>query len=220
MNPNQTVHIRWQGKPVGPFSLEQLRELAASNAITPATEVAAETAGPWARIETLPLNTTLFSAAANRPNFHRANTNSSPPINLHDIIAAANRSAPTSSQPIAPSKPISAEHDVSALLQFNHEIEKKRGLFTLAPKVARKSRRGRDYRRLLFGVGALIFMILSFEAVLAVSLQTMAARMPDQFWPILWQVLFHSPILAWGVAMFAFYAIALGWLMFGLMDDY
>ena len=44
--------------------------------------------------------------------------------------------------------------------------------------------------------------------------------MPDQFWPILNMVLFHSPIMAWGLVAFFTYWVALTWLMFGLMDDY
>ena len=44
--------------------------------------------------------------------------------------------------------------------------------------------------------------------------------MPEQFWPILHHVLSHSPIFARGLAAFFFYAIALGWLMFFVMEDY
>jgi hypothetical protein len=226
MEPSQFVLIRWQGKAVGPFSLEQLRELAAGGALTPATEVAPEAEGPWARIETLPLGAVLFppppTVTFKVPDYERANRAATPPINLKDLIAAANRplAAPPGGTAPAPPAPTSAEHDVNSLLRFNYEIDRKRGHFKLPPLPARRSRRTRDYLVLLFGIGVLIFTVLGFEAVLAVSLQVMAAQMPDQFWPILNMVLFHSPIMAWGLAAFFFYWVALTWLMFGLMDDY
>lgn len=217
MDSPTSVFIRWQGKPVGPFTLEQLRELIACGSISQATVVSHDACGPWAPLSTLPTHAALFS---NERQYHRANTNSSPAIDLNDLIAAANRSPPATT-PVRPApSPISAEHDVYALLQFNHEIEKRHGLFKLTPQFARKSRRNRDYLILLSVVGTLIVAVLVAEAVLAVSVQTLAGGMPDQFWPILGQVLFHSPIFAWGLAMFAFFVSALTWLMFGLMDDY
>jgi hypothetical protein len=219
MDSATTVFIRWQGKPVGPFSLEQLRELIAGGAITAATVTSPDPEGPWTPLERHPLKSHLFSQERT---FDRANTNSGPPIDLLDIVAAAQVPKPPPGVRVAPApaKPVSAEHDVSSLLQFNHEVEKRNGLFKLVPMLARKSRRRRDYFVLLFGIGGLIFVVLLCEAVLAVSLQTMAARMPEQFWPILTQVLFHSPILAFGFASWVFYAAALTWLMFGLMEDY
>ncbi len=221
MDPTPTVFIRWQGKPTGPFSAEQLRELIASGAVTPATDSAPEPAGPWTRLDAGPLRSALFpSVTFKTPTYERTNTSASPTIDLHDVIAAAQRPTPPSALPLAPARPASAEHDVASLLLFNQAIEKKHGRFTLAPHRPRKSRRLRDYLVLLFGIGGLIFAILIVEAMFAVSMQTMASRMPDQFWPVFTKVLFHSPIMAWGLACFTFYAAALTWLMFGLMDDY
>lgn len=222
MDPTLPVHLRWQGKVVGPFSAEQLRELIPTGAVTPASEISLEPEGPWVRLETVPLGGAVFPTVNFKtPTYERANTRDSAPIDLRDIITAAQRPAGAAPPPRpVPTPPVSAEHDVPSLLRFNQAIDEKRGLFAIAPKIARRSRRRRDYFILLFGVGALIFVVLLCESVLAVSIQTMAARMPDQFWPILTQVLFHSPILLWGVASFTFYAVALTWLMYVLMDDY
>ena len=226
MEPPHPVLIRWQGKPVGPFSLEQLRELSASGAVTAATEVAPDTDGPWARLDTLPLGAVLFppapTVAFKVPDYARANHAAQPPIDLNDLIAAANRplAAPPGAAAPAPAAPASAPHDVHSVLKFNYELDRKRGHFKVPAVLARRSRRRRDYFLLLFGIGGLIFTVLAGEAVLAVSLQVMAAGMIDQFWPVLDMVLFHSPIMAWGLAAFFFYAVALTWLMFGLMADY
>jgi len=222
------VHIRWQDKIVGPFSVEQLRELAAGGGVTPATEVANDTAGPWARLDALPLGAVLFppppAVAFRVQDYERANTGASPPLHLADIIAAANQPIGKRPAGVAPAPPapaaVSAEHDVRSLLRFNYEIDRRRGRFHLPPLRARPSRRRRDYLLLLAGGGGLILALLTAEAVVCVSVQTLAARMPDQFWPLLREVLFHSPMFAFGAAMFSFYAVALGWLMFYVMDEH
>lgn len=226
MEPSQSVLIRWQGRIVGPFSLEQLRELTAGGAVTPATEVAPDTGGPWARIETLPLGNVLFppppTVTFKVRDYERANRNTSPPITLEDIIAAANKHAPAKPASPVPTSPApvvaSAEHDVNSLLRFNYEIDRRRGHFKLPALLASPSRRRRDYFMLLAGGGALIFAVLVAEAFIGVQVQVLAAQMPDQLWPIFRQVLFHSPLMAFGLAMFSFYVVALGWLMFFVMD--
>lgn len=220
METPPTVYLRRHGRTAGPFTLEQLQELAAGGSIGPETEAAADPDSPWVALRTLPLGARVFVLGGlKRPDFQRDNTNSGPPIALEDIIAAAQvrkKAGPAA----APAKPVPAEHDVAALLQFNHELEKRRGLFTVGPFAPRKSRRKRDYWLIVGGVGVLFFGVLLAEAVVAVALQTLAARMPDQFWPIFWQVLFHSPILGWGLAMYSVVVVAVTWLMFGLMEDY
>lgn len=222
MDSTPTVYIRWQGKPAGPFSAEQLRELLAGGTVTPATEAAPEPEGPWAPLEAGPLRGELFPSVAFKiPAYERTNTSASPAIDLRDVIAAAQAPGPAAPvTPPAPGRPVSAEHDVASLLHFNRAIEQKHGLFTLEPVPVRRSRRRRDYFVLLTLIGSAIFTLLIIEAWFAVAMQTMAARMPGQFWAMFGQVLFHSPLLAWGLACFCFFLGALTWLMFGLMDDY
>jgi hypothetical protein len=221
MDSGQIFFVRRGGKVHGPFAREQLRALALDGHIDAATEIAAAAEGPWARLETLPALRRVLAGDAPAA-FERANHDGQPPIDLRDVIAAANvRPAPFAPGSPAPaSRPVSAPHDVPSLLQFNLAIENKRGLHKLKPLLFRRSRRRRDYLVLMAFIGVVIFSTLVIESFVAVQVQVLAARMPDQFWPIFNAVLFHSPILAWGLAAFATFAIALGWLMFGLMDDY
>ena len=212
--------VRVRDKSHGPFAADHLRELAAGGHIGPATEIASTADGPWARLETLPVAATLFPAGPR--DFERANQNSGPPIDLHEIIAAANRPpvALTPTANVPPPPPASAPHDVRSLLQFNLAMEKRRGLHKLKPLFARPSRRRRDYFTALSIIGAVIFTILFVEAYAAVQIQVFAARMPDQFSAVFKAVLFHSPIFAWGLAAFFTFAIALWWLMFVVMDKH
>ena len=221
MDFQATFFIRLRGKAHGPFIIEQLRELVRTGAVTESSEVATSAEGPWAQLQTQPMRAMLFPSrgGAKPPEFERANRNSSPAIDHHALIAAANR--PKSGGPAHQSPPAPAmDRGIQHMLALNLQKDQARGFHELAPPPPRKSRRKRDYQVLLFGIGALIFAVLLSESVLAVSIQTMAARMPEQFWPILRAVVFHSPIMAFGLAAFVFYWAALTWLMYGLMDDY
>ena len=224
MEIRPSLYLRLGGRARGPLYVEQLRELAAAGTITPATEACADADGPWMPLQALPVRVLLFTDGAplKMPEFERANLASSPPIDHRDLIVAAHR--PMTFGPVDPQlprpAPASPEHDIHELLKGNLRKEKARGLHKLAPLLRRRSRRRRDYLILLSVIGAVIFGTLLFESVLAVSLQVMAAQMPDQFWPILDLVLFHSPIFAWGLAAFGVYGLALGWVMFVVMDDH
>jgi hypothetical protein len=152
--------------------------------------------------------------------FERVNTNEGPPILLADLIAVANRAPSNPSPTTIPHEIRSAPHDVPSLLRFNLAIDRRHGLLKLSPISQRHSKRRTDYCLLLLLIAVVITTVLFVESYVAVQLQVLAARMPDQFWPMLNEVLFHSPVFAWGLAAFAFYAIALGWLMFFVMEDY
>lgn len=224
MDSGVNFFIRRHDKVHGPFDREHLRELATGGHIDGATEVALSVDGPWSALSTqIALRGILAQDAP--PAFDRANTTSQPPIDLADVIAAAHRRPPgaaaaISAAPAALPPPVSAPHDVKSLLQFNLAIEKKRGVNQPVPPRERRSRRRRDYFEILALLGLVIFTILLVESYAAVQIQVLAAHMQDQFWPVLKAVIFHSPIFAWGLAMYAVIAVALAWLMFGLMDDY
>lgn len=114
----------------------------------------------------------------------------------------------------------SAPHDIPSLLRFNLAVEDRHGLLKLRPMSLRRSKRRSDYWLLLSLIAVVISVVLLAESFIAVQLHVLAARMPDQFRPLLNEVLFHSPLFAWGLAAFAFYAISLGWVMFFVMEDY
>lgn len=221
MDSGQSFFVRRRERILGPFVREQLRELAAGGHIDATTEIATSADGPWANLESLPALRSVLRGDA-PGGFERANHDAQPPIHLRDVIAAANvrPNPPADATSPQPAPPVSAPHDVRSILAFNLAIEKRLGLHRVKPPPERRSRRRRDYLVLMTIIGLLIFAVLLVESFVAVQLQVLAARMPDQFWPIFQAVLFHSPIFAWGLAVFAAFAIALGWLMFGLMDDY
>ncbi|HWA85119.1 MAG TPA: hypothetical protein VG710_02755 [Opitutus sp.] len=220
MDSGQSFYVRRCERIFGPFVREQLRELAAGRHIDAATEVATSPDGPWAHLESLPALRAVLRGDEPAA-FERANHDAQPSIDLHDLIAAANNPRPPAGivSPTVP-PPVSAPHDVRSILAFNLAIEKRLGLHRVKPPPARRSRRRLDYFVLMAGIGFAIFATLLVESYIAVQVQVLAAHMPDQFWPVFNAVLFHSPIFAWGLAAFATFAIALGWLMFGLMDDY
>lgn len=218
MDAIASCHVRVRRKTHGPFTADQLRELVRSGAIDGATEVAATADGPW-----LPLQTSAFAAVLRppRPAFERVNDNASAPIDLHALIAAANRPPAGTPPPVGAADARAAStSDVHGLLRLNLSAEKARGLHRLPAYFRRPSRRRRDYLVALAAIGTLILLVLLGESYVAVQLQVLAAKAPEQFWPLLGQVLFHSPILAWGFAAFAAHVIGLGWVMFFVMDDY
>lgn len=114
----------------------------------------------------------------------------------------------------------SAAHDVVAIRREVEEAERAAGLHEIKVPPPKRSRRKRDFRLIVGGLFVVIFVFLGVAAWGAVATQTMAARMPDQFWPTLRAVLFGSPILAWGFAGWCVMSLATWWLMFHVMDDY
>lgn len=218
MDEFSALYVRLNERVHGPLSREDLRLLFSGGHLTPQTPTALDIGGPWTPLAAFPLGKQI-SATGPRA-FERDNEIGGARIDLADIIAAANTPRLQSATPPASPQTESAPHDVRSLLQFNLAIEQARGLHQVQPVPERRSRRRRDYWQLLSVIGVLIFTVLVAESFIAVQLQVLAAQMPDQLWPMFRQVLFHSPILGWGLAAFFFYAIALGWVMFFVMDDY
>lgn len=114
----------------------------------------------------------------------------------------------------------SAAHDVFAIRREVEAAEQAAGLHELEDKGPKRSRRKRDFRLIVGGLFVVIYAFLGAAAWGAVATQTLAAQMPDQFWPTLRAVLFGSPILAWGFAGWCVLSFATWWLMFHVMDDY
>ena len=227
METTPSLFVRLHGLVRGPVAPAQLRNWAESGVITPATEVAAEAGGPWVQLETLPAAADLFPKRVQfgfkTPAFENANRDSAPPVDHRELIALANQQRRVGPPvPRAPEvKPATAwESDVHAMLRLNLAKEKAHGLNELAPMPPRRSRRNRDYLVLMTGLALVIFPILGVEAFVAAQVQTLAAGMPDQFGPLLKTLLFHSPILWWGLAGWCVLGIGFGWLMFGVMNDY
>ena len=114
----------------------------------------------------------------------------------------------------------SPAHDVFAIRREVEAAEQAAGLHQVEDKGPKRSRRKRDFQLIVIGLFVVIYAFLGAAAWGAVATQTMAAQMPDQFWPTLRAVLFGSPILAWGFAGWCVMSLATWWLMFHVMDDY
>lgn len=219
MDPTLPVYLRWQGKTVGPFTAEQLRELIPTGAVTPDTEIALEPEGPWVRLDSVPLGGAVFPTVAFKtPTYERANTADTAPIDLRDIIAAAQRPASsvppaTSASPAAQARPVSAEHDVPSLLRFNQTLDEQRGGYVLTPKPKRRSRRRRDFSTLIVGGGLLIYGFLFSQAMPSSTAMGLGL--------FLQLTLQNSPFfMLFATVCFAFYGSALYWIMYVVMDDY
>ena len=87
--------IRIGGEARGPMRLDQLRDLAIGNAITPETEIAADASGPWAPIAMLEIFVEVFPAKREvgfkPPEFEELNRGEAPPVDANEIIATANQ---------------------------------------------------------------------------------------------------------------------------------
>ena len=117
METRPTLFIRMQGKARGPFALEQLRELVAGGSITPDTEAAVNPEGPWGPLQSFPVRVLLFSQGAplKSSEFDRANLGTTPPVDHHALIAAANRPA-IPRRPRHPPRPPTISEACSAII--------------------------------------------------------------------------------------------------------
>jgi hypothetical protein len=227
MEPPPALYVYLSGKTLGPLNSGQVRELVEGGVVTGKTYVATPGASAWVRAEAVPWIAEMlpqraqfgFKAAI----FEKANRESAAPVDHRELIAIANQPRQVG-PPVARGpelKPADAwENDVVALRRLNLAKENALGLNELPPPPPRRSRRTRDYIVLMAGLALVIFPILGAEAFLAAQVQTLAAGMPDQFWPLLKTLLFHSPILWWGLAGWLIMGFAFAWLMFGVLDDY
>lgn len=94
MDPAVPQYLRIDREVRGPCDLATIRRLVENEVVTRDTEAAATAGGPWRSLESfagvaalLPARRTLgFKAAA----FATENTSAAPPVDLRDVIAAAN----------------------------------------------------------------------------------------------------------------------------------
>ncbi len=118
-----TFFVRLNGVTRGPFTPDQLRELAEVGVVTPQAVASAQAAGPWSRLQDLPGGAGLFRE---RPQFQfkprefeRANLPDAAPVDHRELIAAAGRGK---RQPPADRPPPTA-NDVKELLRENTRIQ-------------------------------------------------------------------------------------------------
>ncbi len=143
MPDSPPLFVRLHRETRGPFTLDQLRELAEAGVITPETAASAQAAGPWSPLRDLPDGGGLFRA---RPqfqfkarDFEAVNRPEAAPVDHRALIAAANqgRAPPPGGRPAASSNEVVEILQENTRLQLQHERP-----VDLTP---RPNRRRRDY---------------------------------------------------------------------------
>lgn len=192
-NPPSTF-LRLQGALRGPFTVDQLRELADGGAITPGTEAATDQTGPWAPLETLPQSAGLFRAPQQFQfkvrEIEKVNQQAHPPVDHHELIAAANRPlTPPSGTP-----PVPQPNDVVQILQ---SVARKQAVHEAPMEIKRRSnRRLRDYLLLMIPLNAFLITVL------------------------VWTGLGNPGMFVSLSAAIGVLNAGLAWLMFSVMDRY
>ncbi len=153
-----SLYLRLQGAVRGPFTVEQLGELSDGGVITPGTEAAADQAGPWTPLETLPQSAGLFRAPRQfkfkAREFETVNRQALPPVDHRELIAAANRPAP----PRGSTPPTPPPNDVVQILQ---SVTRKQAAHEPPMEIKRRSnRRRRDYLLLMVPVNIILITAL------------------------------------------------------------
>jgi len=152
------TYLRLQGVERGPFTVDQLRELADGGAITPATEAATDKTGPWAPLETFPQSEGLFPAPRQfqfkQREIEKASQPQLPSIDHRELIAAANRPLPPRTSAPAPAPP----NDVVQILQ---SVARKQAMHEAPMEFKRRpNRRLRDFLLLMVPVNTLLIIAL------------------------------------------------------------
>ncbi len=142
--PNSPIlFVRLDGKTRGPFTPNQLREMAEAGVITPQTEASAQAAGPWSTLEELPDRGGLFRT---RPHyqfkareFEPVNRQDAAPVDHQALIAASQQGQkrPPANPPPQPPNEVVDILQENTRIQLQHEKP-----VDLTP---RPNRRRRDY---------------------------------------------------------------------------
>lgn len=198
MTPPPAIFVRIDDEVRGPFTPDQLQQLAEVGAITPETAAAANAGGPWAALREMPACDELFPPPAHfqfkARSFEPVNRAEQAPVDHRALIAAASR--PSASSAAGPaSAPAATHNEVFDILRENRAREQQAGLDELAPLPPRPNRRRRDFLLLLIG-GNLLFL-------------TGFLTVPRNVVTVLFA--FSGAV---------FYTASLVWVMYGVMNRY
>jgi hypothetical protein len=189
------LFVRLNGVVRGPFTPEQLGQLAEAGAIAPETEAYATADGPAVRLQEFPASAALFSG---RPGskveakaFETVNGPTGHPVELRELIAFANQMPPQSGAVPVPTVPRS--NDVLDIILENARVQAQ---YEKPLVLARRpNRRLIDYLILMtvvngFFLGAII---------------------------LCWG---NSVVFGFGIGGIAVFSAAITWTMFGVMNRY
>ncbi|MSU49230.1 MAG: hypothetical protein EXS37_09130 [Opitutus sp.] len=136
-------------------------------------------------------------------------------IDVRDLFKKANQPGPALSAKARPA----ADNEIHVMLRENVAHANAAGLNTVAP--ARKfHRRKRDFVVLVIAGNGFIAVIYSVEMFIGFQVQCLAARLPFEFWNLVWYAITHPATYALPLAGMVFFTIAVAWLLFGVIDDY
>lgn len=187
------LYLRLAGEIRGPFALAQLRALVDGGAATPDTASAADPAGPWAPLKTLPVAATLFPPPPafrfKAAEFEIRNRDTSAPLDVQGFIAAANLPPPASAPAAAVPPPSAAPTPPNEVEQMVHAVAARTAAHTPPEQAAPFARR---HRRSLRQVRNFLVVAVTGDAILA-ALALAYGRLDDgqslQIW-IGWGCLF------------------------------
>ena len=115
----------------------------------------------------------------------------------------------------------SADHDVFEILKQVRAREAAAGIGEVVPAPPRKSRRRRDYLRLLVAGNGLMLVLFSVEIFIGFQVQCLATRMPEEFSNLVYDTLHEGrPMFFLPAMCMTAFTVALSWRMFGVMGDY
>ncbi|MSU24724.1 MAG: DUF4339 domain-containing protein [Opitutus sp.] len=135
MMPLRVLFVRVGEEIRGPYHLEQLRQLAEVEVLTPRTLASESAAGPWTPLSTMAENPTLFPPRPElnfKPtNFVSLNEKSAPLPDAREVIAFAHSAPlPASAREIVVAKKSEAPNEVLAMVR---EVEHQQAQFAPPP---------------------------------------------------------------------------------------
>jgi hypothetical protein len=187
------LFVRLNGEVRGPFTPEQLGQLAEVGAITPETEASTTAGGPTVRLQEFPASAALFPGrlGSEAKAFEMVNGPTGHPVELRELIAFANQMPPQSSEVPVPIVPRS--NDVLEILLENARVQAQ---YEKPVVLARRpNRRLVDYLILMTVVNGFFLGAI-----------------------ILWWG--NSVVFGFGVGGIVVFSAGVTWTMFGVMNRY
>jgi hypothetical protein len=192
------IFLRLNQEVRGPFGPAILKQLAETGVITPDSEASLDSTGPWVPMVELGDYATIFPLKRyfrfKEPSFDNVNQAPGPTVDHREIIAAANRPAPSRKVPQpARSAAAAPPNDVDSILRENRRIQA--GWEKPLDRTPRSNRRRSDY-------------LITMAAINGIFIWRLVANWGD------------PTTMVFGISGIVVTTCGLTWLMFGVMDRY
>jgi hypothetical protein len=138
------------------------------------------------------------------------------PIDVKDLIRAGAGEGPA----LGWHKVANRDNEVHSILRDNLARANAAGLNEVLPVTHKFRRRRRDYLVLMMGGNLFIGVVYAVEMFIGFQVQTLAAKMPNEFSNLVRYALHTPTSYAMALVGMVFFSGCLTWLMYGIMDDY